>query len=102
MLQHDNNCLNIVKKQAILTSTASTSRYPDRKSSSSPMAENETLDLRRSPRWNQARRLIREGASPDELALEVLRVLSLMLKKLPLATFYYRSSDSPRETTQRN
>jgi hypothetical protein len=46
------------------------------------MAENETLDLRRSPRWNQARRLIREGASPDELALEVLRVLSLTLKKV--------------------
>jgi len=46
------------------------------------MPENETLDLRRSPRWNQARRLIQGGASPDELAQEVLRVLSLTLKKV--------------------
>ena len=48
----------------------------------SPMAENETLDLKRSPRWNQARRLIHEGASPNELAPELLRVLSLTLKRV--------------------
>jgi len=45
-----------------------------------PMAENETLDLRRSPRWNQARHLLQAGASPAELAEELVRPLSGMLK----------------------
>jgi hypothetical protein len=46
------------------------------------MPENETLDLRRSARWNQTRRLIQAGASPDELAPEVLRVLDVTLRKV--------------------
>lgn len=46
------------------------------------MAENETLDLRRSPRWRQARRLLENGASPAEIAQEMLHPLSAMLKRV--------------------
>ena len=46
------------------------------------MAENETLDLRQSPRWKPARRLLREGAAPEALAQEVFRAVDATLKKL--------------------
>jgi hypothetical protein len=46
------------------------------------VAENETLDFRKSARWNRARQLIKEGAAVPELANEVLRVVRTILAKL--------------------
>ncbi len=48
------------------------------------MAENETLDFRKSPRWNRARQLIKDGAPLPELASEVLNCVRRILKKLHL------------------
>ncbi len=46
------------------------------------MAENETLDLRQTPRWNHARQLLERGASPEEVAAEVRRCLHWTLRRL--------------------
>ena len=46
------------------------------------MAENETLDLRRSPRWKQARRMLLDGASATEIAREMRIPLSAMLRRV--------------------
>lgn len=48
----------------------------------SVMAENETLDLRRSARWSQARRLISDGAPPRVVADEVLRCVRAIFKRV--------------------
>lgn len=46
------------------------------------VAENETLDFRKSPRWNQARKLVSEGAPVPVIAGEVLGCVSKTLVKL--------------------
>jgi len=53
------------------------------------VAENETLDLRKSARWNRARWMLSDGASPQEISVEIRRcveaILARLHKLMPLA-----------------
>jgi hypothetical protein len=48
----------------------------------SSVAENETLDLRKHPRWNRARRLLSDGASAEDISIEIRRSIEKTFARL--------------------
>lgn len=46
------------------------------------MAENETLDLRKHARWNRARRLLSDGASAEDISIEIRRCIEKTFARL--------------------